>query len=449
MRKQLIIKFLIFITCVCVSKTANGLTVNFNGALKTPVTVSPPKSSGLSALYVVYDIAEISSLTISGIDLSSLEGVMIYSNMGGGYGKEIEYHIDNTNIVINNPPADMGYILQTKGGNECFWIVNYADKKFQLSDLEMSDNQPCDYSEFSITGNAAAIRYYSIAGAPITLDREINVIYSSIKWDDTLKMFEEVSETKNFEQIDHSFTLRPPLYVTTSLIVKGDKFLKSWGEEITYESNNFTPNGICVQTIAEQTNADIEEGSNQIKNEGLGMGGSAPADFIFTAFTSEGVIHNEWQIAEDPDFEYIKYRFNEKELNYTFYDEGKYYVRFIGSNSDGSCEAFGDEYAIGIGASELRIPNAFSPDGDGINDIWKVGYSSLIEFKCWIFDRNGRQLYYFDKPQLGWDGKYNGKTVPAGVYYYVIEAKGADGVKYKKGGDINIINYKKIPNSTN
>ena len=101
-----------------------------------------------------------------------------------------------------------------------------------------------------------------------------------------------------------------------------------------------------------------------------------------------------------------------------------------------------------IGASDLRIPNAFSPNDDGINDIWKVGYRSLIDFKCWIFDSKGTQLYQFDDPSGGWDGKYRGKTVKPGVYYYVIQASGADGKKYKKSGDINILNYKKYGNST-
>ena len=142
--------------------------------------------------------------------------------------------------------------------------------------------------------------------------------------------------------------------------------------------------------------------------------------------------------------ENIKYIFYDNDLSYTFNDEGTYYVNFFGSNEDGSCEVEGDQYSIGIGASDLRIPNAFSPNGDGVNDEWKVGYISLVEFKCWIFDKNGHQLHYFDNPASGWDGKYNGKIVSPGVYYYVIEAKGADGKKYKKGGDINIIGYKKI-----
>ncbi|MDE5551617.1 MAG: gliding motility-associated C-terminal domain-containing protein, partial [Muribaculaceae bacterium] len=56
-------------------------------------------------------------------------------------------------------------------------------------------------------------------------------------------------------------------------------------------------------------------------------------------------------------------------------------------------------------------------------------------------DRYGRQLYYFDNPDDGWDGMRGDKPVSPGVYYYVIQATGADGKKYKKSGDINIIRH--------
>ena len=94
---------------------------------------------------------------------------------------------------------------------------------------------------------------------------------------------------------------------------------------------------------------------------------------------------------------------------------------------------------MSIGASELLCPNAFTPDGDGVNDLWRVSYRSLVEFECWIFDRYGAQLYNFKDPEGGWDGKYGGKLVKPGVYFYVITAVGADGKKYKKSGDINIL----------
>ena len=112
------------------------------------------------------------------------------------------------------------------------------------------------------------------------------------------------------------------------------------------------------------------------------LGGSAPAVIVFTAYVTEAVIHDEWQMSADPEFQTIDYRWNEREVEYSFEDEGTYYVRYIGSNADGSCEVYGDTYTVSIGASELRIPNAFTPNGDGVNDVWKVAYRSLLDFKC-------------------------------------------------------------------
>ena len=69
-----------------------------------------------------------------------------------------------------------------------------------------------------------------------------------------------------------------------------------------------------------------------------------------------------------------------------------------------------------------------------------MSYRSLVSYSCHIFNRLGKQLFSSTDPAQGWDGKIGGKYVPAGVYYYVIEALGADGVRYKRSGDINIIN---------
>jgi len=71
--------------------------------------------------------------------------------------------------------------------------------------------------------------------------------------------------------------------------------------------------------------------------------------------------------------------------------------------------------------SKLLIPNAFSPNGDGINDIFKIANftnQKLIEFK--VFNRWGTILFTTEDPSSGWDGTFKGKDEPFGVYGYVI-----------------------------
>ena len=84
--------------------------------------------------------------------------------------------------------------------------------------------------------------------------------------------------------------------------------------------------------------------------------------------------------------------------------------------------------------SLLGIPNVFSPNGDGQNDYFQVFGRTLKSFKGTIVSRWGKTLYEwteFDDISKGWDGTINGGSdaVP-GVYYYIIEAEGYDGVIY-------------------
>ncbi len=433
----------------CVSPIAVAFNIDFEGCRHKVINDRPEASTGLNAVYTVYDIKDVSSITIRGINSPSDFKVQIYSNLGGGYAVDQPVSISGNNASIMNPKGDMGYIVEDGGDRYCFWVVDYFDKQFDISSVEAYPEQDCDFTKLSVEGNGNPLRYYSIDGRQCQLNRDIEAIYQTLEWDNENKGYVNVERVSKFEYLQNPLTITPPFYCNTVVRVSGDRFLKEWGMERSSESSLIQANGLEVNTEAVQMNmSEDQDNSNMIKNEGTMLGGSAPADFTFYAYVTDAILHSEWQIADDPEFEYIKYRFNEQDLSYTFDQEGQYYVRFIGSNADGSCETVGETYEVGIGASDLRIPNAFSPDGDGINDIWKVGYRSLLEFKCWIFDRNGQQLFYFDRPELGWDGKYRGKTVSPGVYYYVIEAKGADGKKYKKGGDINILRYRKIGNST-
>jgi gliding motility-associated-like protein len=75
-------------------------------------------------------------------------------------------------------------------------------------------------------------------------------------------------------------------------------------------------------------------------------------------------------------------------------------------------------------APELTVPNAFTPNGDGINDQWNiVGLSAYQQAVVDIFDRNGQKVYHSIGYGIPWDGTYKGKEVPFGVYYYVIDTK--------------------------
>jgi gliding motility-associated-like protein len=71
--------------------------------------------------------------------------------------------------------------------------------------------------------------------------------------------------------------------------------------------------------------------------------------------------------------------------------------------------------------TELSIPNTITPNGDGINDTWDIGNASYYpNMTVDIFDRYGQGVFHSLGYRKPWDGTFNGKRLPAGVYYYVI-----------------------------
>ena len=87
----------------------------------------------------------------------------------------------------------------------------------------------------------------------------------------------------------------------------------------------------------------------------------------------------------------------------------------------------------------IFIPNAFSPNNDGKNDILYVS-GDYIESMDWIiYDRWGEKVFHSTDITQGWDGKYKNNDCQAGVYYYKLEIKCEGGKTFLTGGDVTLI----------
>jgi len=70
------------------------------------------------------------------------------------------------------------------------------------------------------------------------------------------------------------------------------------------------------------------------------------------------------------------------------------------------------------------VPNAFSPNGDGINDTWVINYlNSYPSVTVQVFNRYGQVVFFSNGYGTNWDGNSNGKPLPVGTYYYIIDRK--------------------------
>lgn len=88
----------------------------------------------------------------------------------------------------------------------------------------------------------------------------------------------------------------------------------------------------------------------------------------------------------------------------------------------------------------LYSPNAFSPDGDGINDFFKISGQGIIDYQIEIFNRWGQMVYKSLDLGKGWDGTFKGKNLPTGTYVYKIKSS-KYGVEQKlvKNGSVALV----------
>jgi gliding motility-associated-like protein len=68
----------------------------------------------------------------------------------------------------------------------------------------------------------------------------------------------------------------------------------------------------------------------------------------------------------------------------------------------------------------LTIPNVFTPNSDGKNDVFNLEYKGLKDYYLRIFNRWGKQVYESGDKTRFWDGTINGTEAATGVYFYIL-----------------------------
>jgi gliding motility-associated-like protein len=87
------------------------------------------------------------------------------------------------------------------------------------------------------------------------------------------------------------------------------------------------------------------------------------------------------------------------------------------------CGTKSDQIIISKGLCKLYVPSAFTPNGDGLNDIFRARGKDVKEFKIQVYNRWGQLVYETSEINKGWDGKINGIKQPNGVYIWLIRFK--------------------------
>jgi gliding motility-associated-like protein len=88
---------------------------------------------------------------------------------------------------------------------------------------------------------------------------------------------------------------------------------------------------------------------------------------------------------------------------------------------------------------EMFVPNAFSPNDDGANDILYVRGQCLETLTFMVFNRWGEKVFETNNQSQGWDGRYKGDMMNSGVFVYRVEGKTYDGKAYTMKGNVTLV----------
>lgn len=157
--------------------------------------------------------------------------------------------------------------------------------------------------------------------------------------------------------------------------------------------------------------------------------GSAPLTVTFTN-NSANAISYQWSFG-DGNTSVLPEPSNTYEL------PGEYDVILIATDSSG-CSDTATFEAINV-SSVIFIPDMFSPNGDGQNDVFRVR-GKVTSLSGAIYNRWGQLIYQWNKPEGGWDGTtFSGKFAQAGVYVYVIEITLYGDEKITRAGNVTMV----------
>jgi gliding motility-associated-like protein len=125
--------------------------------------------------------------------------------------------------------------------------------------------------------------------------------------------------------------------------------------------------------------------------------------------------------------------------NITYTDTGLYAVTLTATNSLG-CDSSITKMLRVTSIYKAFIPNAFSPDDNNLNEIWRPVISAVRDFEMKVFNRWGEMVFHSTDHQKGWNGKFNneGDNLPEGVYIYTITVYDIHNERHSERGTIQL-----------
>ena len=215
---------------------------------------------------------------------------------------------------------------------------------------------------------------------------------------DTSKLYWVISSDEEYSYVDSVATIHPSLpvpgYYNVALFVES---APGCNDSLKYEN---------VIHVSDYPHADFSFGPDEP--------GNGEEVFFFNNSTGDNIIDYAWNFGDG-------HSSHDEEPSHAYHltESDFMTVRLVVTNSDGCSDdtiqviPVEDHFA-------LFVPSGFTPNSDGINEIFQPKVNDVVDYEFTIYDRTGELIFHTNSPEMGWDGTIQGKPAPEGVYLWKI-----------------------------
>lgn len=158
---------------------------------------------------------------------------------------------------------------------------------------------------------------------------------------------------------------------------------------------------------------------------------SAPAPITFTNTSLNGDFY-EWSFGDG-------FTSSAQNPTHIYQTDGVFRITLVAFSKNGCSNAITQGDLMIKKNTSTFVPNAFSPNGDGINDELVIGVTNLKKYSIQIYNRLGTQVFFTNNIFENWKGTFKGNELPVGVYYYIISGLDLSNKNIKYSGPITLM----------
>lgn len=358
------------------------------------------------------------SVTVILFDSISSSTTISYAGTNVRFYKYTDANSNTNPIYPSLSPDDAtGYIIKVDDiPTDTIWVIDY--KLYKPFSIEPEFNPTAQCQNVLLNLSVPEISYQTIDKKKYVLPRDFNIKYQTLKWEGTDWGKTDTIVTLTLPKSQESV---PAPYCNTIFTLYGDQYAADLGiDTVSVSSKDYITNAvICnLTTVVSDRTHEKNNEANAPDNTAADLSFSAPIDIQFLSNPSDAVSFFNWNIYKDGQLIINR---NDRDHRYTFSDQGDYVVKVNVSNS--TC-SYSDSIKITAYEAAIQVPKVFTPNGDNLNDEFRVAYKSLLSFECWVSNRWGRKVFYWNDPQKGWNGKIGRADAAEGPYFYIIKATG-------------------------